>query len=75
MVRNGTWLEVPDAEPVHFRINNRYYGVMWRVERIDGDFLRLRELNTKTGSLYEADPANERALPGGNLAPLTTTDE
>jgi len=75
MARNGTWLTVPDAEPVHFRVNNRYYGVMWRVERIDGDFLRLREINTKTGSLYEADPADACASPGGNLTPLATADE
>jgi spore coat protein H len=68
--RNGTWLAVPSAEPVHFRINQQYYGVMWRVERIDGDFLRTRGMNNKTGSLYEADPFQECAKLGADMAPL-----
>ncbi|MCP4676341.1 MAG: hypothetical protein GY854_12680 [Deltaproteobacteria bacterium] len=71
LFRNGTWLATPKAEMVHFRINRRYYGVMWHVERIDGDFLRSRGLNTK-GSMYEADPSADYWIPGGNLTPLAS---
>jgi hypothetical protein len=73
--RNALWLPTPEAEMVHFRINRRYYGVMWRVERIDGDFLRIRGLNSTTASLYEADPETECFTPGGNLSPLSSDDE
>ncbi len=70
--REGTWLPTPDAELVHFRINDRFYGVMDHVERIDADFLRAHGMNIE-GSLYEADPAN-RELPPGNLEPLQPDD-
>ncbi len=67
--RFGTWLPTPRAQIVHFRINQRYYGAMWHVERIDGDFLRARQMNPD-GSMYEADPQQEYWVPGGNLTPL-----
>jgi spore coat protein H len=54
---------------VHFRINDRYYGVMHSVERIGAPFLRRWGM-ADTGSLYEADPPLELGLPGGNLTPL-----
>ena len=69
MFRAATWLPTPKATLVHLRINRRYYGVMWHVERIDGDFLRSRGLNTNA-SMYEADPAPDFWQPGGNLTPL-----
>lgn len=75
LFRNATWLPTPNAEPVHFRINQRYYGVMWRVERIGGDFLRLRGLNKDTASMYEADPPRECWVPGGGLVPLESFEE
>ncbi len=75
VIRDATWLHTPRAEMVHFRINGRYYGVMWRVERIGGDFLRTRGLDNETGSLYESDPAFECAIPGGNLTPLPSEAE
>ncbi|MCP4603181.1 MAG: hypothetical protein GY847_22150 [Proteobacteria bacterium] len=67
--RFGTWIPSPTTEFVHFRINSRYYGAMWHVERIDGDFLRSHGLNPE-GSMYEADPLSEYWIPGGNLTPL-----
>lgn len=57
------------TEAVHFRINERYYGVMWHVERVDGDFLRARALDP-AASLYEASPASQFWEPGGGLYPL-----
>lgn len=69
--RNGTWLPTPQAEMVHFRVNQRYYGVMWRVERIGGDFLRLRGMNKDTCSMYEADPSSSCWMPEGDLTPLS----
>lgn len=69
--RNGTWLPTPQAEMAHFRVNQRYYGVMWRVERIGGDFLRLRGMNKDTCSMYEADPSGSCWIPGGDLTPLS----
>ena len=71
LFRNGTWLPTPSAEMVHFRVNERYYGVMWHVERIGGDFLRLRGMNNETCSMYEADPAPACWIPGGDLSPLS----
>lgn len=70
MYRQGTWLPASQAQIVHFRINDRYYGVMWQVERVDGDFLRSRSINPE-GSLYEADPEQEFWIPGANLTPLS----
>ena len=67
--RYGTWIPTPEAQIVHFRINDRYYGAMWHVERIDGDFLRSRGINPE-GSMYEADPEPEFWMPGANLTPL-----
>jgi spore coat protein H len=67
--RNATWIPTPNAEMVHFRINKRYYGVMWYVERIGGDFLRIRGLNND-GSMYEADPGKDCWDPGGDLNPV-----
>jgi spore coat protein CotH len=60
-------------EMVHFRINGRYYGVMWRVERVDEDFLRDRGLHPD-GSLYAADPAGSCWDPGGSLVPVASMD-
>jgi hypothetical protein len=57
LFRDATWLPTPDTEPVHFRINDRYYGLMWSVERIDGDFLSSRGLGD--GNLYEGEPEDE----------------
>lgn len=74
-VRNGTWLPTPEAEMVHFRINQRYYGVMWRTERIGGDFLRIKGLNNTSAHLYEADPQPECFTPGGNLTPLPSDEK
>ena len=68
--RNATWIPASEAEIVHFRINNRYYGAMWHVERIGGDFLRLRGLNNTTASMYEADPPSSCWTPGGDLTPV-----
>ena len=73
LFRDATWLAAPAAEHVHLRVNDRFYGLMTHPERIDKDFLRARGLAT-TGSLYEADPPSEKAVPGGNLTPLPTAD-
>ena len=73
MFHQGTWLAASETEIVHFRINDRYYGVMWHVERVDGDFLRSRGMNPE-GSMYEADPEPEFWVPGGNLTPLRRDD-
>ena len=67
LVRSETWLAAPAAELVHFRINERFYGLMDRVERVDRDFLRARGLSTG-GSLYEAASPTGAAL--GDLTPL-----
>jgi len=71
--RYGTWLPTPRTQLVHFRVNGRFYGAMWRVERIDGDFLEANGLSRK-GSLYEADPDTEWWNPGGNLTPLNSME-
>lgn len=72
--RNMTWLPTPGAEIVHFRINGRYYGAMWHVDRIDADFLRRHDMPAD-GSLYEADPSgSDYYLPGGNLTPLASME-
>lgn len=39
LFRQGTWLPTPKAAMVHFRVNGRYYGVMWQVDRVDADLL------------------------------------
>lgn len=72
--RNATWIPTSEAEIVHFRINDRYYGVMWHVERIGGDFLRVRGLNNETGSMYEADPDSSCWPPGGDLTPVDSME-
>ncbi len=72
--RNGTWIHTPRAEIVHFRINGRYHGVMWRVERIGGDFLRTRGLDNESGAMYEADPGRSCWIPGGDLTPVDSVD-
>jgi len=72
--RNTTWVPAPNAEIVHFRINQRYYGVLWHVERIGGDFLRVRGLNNETGTMYEADPPPDCWTPGGGLVPLDSLE-
>lgn len=74
-IRDATWLHTPRAELVHLRVNQRYYGAMWRVERVGGDFLRTRGLNHETAILYEADPPLECSIPGGNLTPLSSEEE
>lgn len=71
LVRNTTWLAAPAAELVHLRINDRFYGVMNHVERVDRDFLRARGLSPD-GSLYEADPP--LGAPPGDLTPLAPAD-
>jgi hypothetical protein len=70
LLGNETWLAAPVAELVHLRINDRFYGVMDHIERVDRDFLRARGL-ASGGSLYEADP-----LPGvpADLTPLPAAD-
>ncbi len=73
MIGGVTWLPAPRTELVHLRINDRFYGVMNHVERIDKDFLTANGMRT-SGSLYEADPPNELASPGGNLSPLPAED-
>ncbi len=69
LFRNGSFLPTPSSEYVHLRLNERYYGLMHRVERIDKRFLAVHGLNDD-GNLYEADPPSELAVPGGNLTPL-----
>jgi len=73
--RYGTWLPVPQTEPVHFRVNQRYYGVMWKVERIDADFLRARALDRAAYNLYEADPDIACFVPGADLSPRASIDD
>jgi hypothetical protein len=70
LLRNVTWLAASESELVHLRINDRFYGVMNHIERIDRDFLRDRGLSTG-GSLYEADPLPDR---GADLSPLPAAD-
>ena len=70
MLRASTTLPTPRSKLVHFRINDRYYGVMHNVERVASRFLGLWGLS-ENGSLYEADPPLELASPGGNLTPLS----
>lgn len=72
--RNGTLLPTPSSEFIHLRINERYFGLMNHVERIDGRFLTERGLDPD-GNLYEADPPLELAVPGGNLTPLATIED
>lgn len=67
LLRRETWLHASRSELVHFRVNERFYGVMNHVERIDRDFLRARGLSAD-GSMYEADPPREG--PPGDLTPL-----
>ncbi|MBN1654165.1 MAG: CotH kinase family protein [Deltaproteobacteria bacterium] len=74
LFRNATWVPASNAEIVHFRINQRYYGVLWHVERIGGDFLRLRGMNNETGAMYEADPPLDCWNPGGGLVPLDSLE-
>tara|TARA_R110002096_G_scaffold42143_4_gene113700 strand:+ start:135637 stop:137238 length:1602 start_codon:yes stop_codon:yes gene_type:complete len=71
LFRNGSFLPTPKSEYVHLRLNDRYYGLMNRVERIDKRFLTVHGLNSD-GNLYEADPPSALAVPGGNLTPLAS---
>lgn len=64
-----TWLPAPVTRFVHARLNGKYYGVMLHVERLDELYLKKRGLNPN-GVLYEADPPNALANPGGSLTPL-----
>lgn len=73
LIRNGSWLPAPRSDLVHLRINDRYYGVMNHVEKIDSDFLLARGLSPG-GELFEADPPLAYAVPGGNLTPLPAGD-
>jgi hypothetical protein len=73
VMRNGTWVPSFRAEPVHLRINGQYYGVMWRAQRVDEDFLVEHGL-PPDGSLYEADPPLAVSVPGGNLTTLASRD-
>ncbi len=72
-IRDFTWLPTPQTRFVHLRVNQRFYGVMLQVERLDATYLKRRGLNPN-GALYEADPPNELAIPGGNLTPLYPPD-
>ena len=65
----GTHIPTPRSKLVHLRINDRYYGVMHNVERIDDRLLDRWSL-PRNGSMYEADPIDARANPGANLTPL-----
>lgn len=68
-IRDFTWLPAPQTRFAHLRVNQRFYGVMLQVERLDATYLKRRGLNPN-GALYEADPPNELAIPGGNMTPL-----
>lgn len=70
MVRDATGLPTPRSKFVHFRVNDRYYGVMHNVERVDEALIQRWGMSA-AGSLYEADPVLELASPGGNLTPLS----
>ena len=72
--RNGSFLPTPNSAFVHLRLNDRYYGLMNKVERIDKRFLGVHGLNDD-GNLYEADPPSELAVPGGNLTILGSDEE
>lgn len=65
----GTHIPTPRSKLVHLRINDRYYGVMHNVERVDDRLLDRWGL-PRAGSMYEADPMDARATPGANLTPL-----
>lgn len=71
--RNGTMVPTPNTMFVHLRVNQRYYGLMQQVERIDKNFLKTHGLD-KDGNLYEADPPIELSVPGGNLLPLSSDE-
>lgn len=74
LFRNGSFLPTPNSEFVHLRLNDRYYGLMHKVERIDKRFLGVHGLNDD-GNLYEADPPSELAVPGGNLTVLGSDED
>ena len=69
LFRGATPLPASDTEYVHFRVNDRFWGVMLLVERVDRDYLERRGMQPH-GSLYEADPPLELSSPGGNFTPL-----
>jgi len=73
LMQNGTWVPSFRTEPVHLRVNQRYYGAMLRVERVDKEFLAQRGLSI-AGSLYEPDPPLALSSPGGNLTPLASRE-
>ncbi len=56
--RDGTWLPTPKAEMVHFRVNGRYYGVMWHVDRVDADLLAEHGLS-RNGVLLKPEAPSE----------------
>lgn len=68
-IQTFTWLPAPQTRFVHARLNGKFYGVMLQVERLDALYLKKRGLNPN-GVLYEADPPNALANPGGSLVPL-----
>ena len=68
-IRDFTWLPAPQTRFTHLRVNQRFYGVMHQVERLDSTYLKRRGLNPN-GALYEADPPKELAIPGGSMLPL-----
>jgi spore coat protein CotH len=65
----ATHIPTPRSKLVHLRINDRFYGVMHNVERIDDRLLDHWGL-PRNGSLYEGDPIDSRANPGANLTPV-----
>lgn len=74
LFRSGTLLPTPETEFIHLRVNDRYYGLMHHVDRIDRRFLSNNGLKVD-GNLYEADPPSELAVPGGNLSILPAVED
>jgi len=72
-IRQATWLPAPASEFIHLRINDRFYGVMHTVERIDDQYLKARGRDPD-GVLYEGDPPHELAAPGANLTKVFPAD-
>ena len=69
LVRETTWIPTPDAELVHLRVDGALYGLMLRVERVDGDFA-VRHGVASAASLFSADQEIAWVPPGANLTPL-----
>ena len=71
--RRLTDLPTPRAHFVQLQFNGEMYGLMLEVERIDGEFLDARGLDSSQ-SMYEADsPVEYTSLGISNLVPLPET--